>query len=289
MAIVRGNTQTITANGAPGAVTKPTGLADGDVLITAMGTSAASGTPPSGFTTIGSATTSASERITYAYKVVTSAAGEPANYSWSGASGRTSVAITAYSGVDTTTPVDMTAATATGTASVGVSNTTVTDGAMLIAGAIGDWSSAGMTVPGSMSQVFNLGNPGRRTAGADLIQATAGATGTLTFTGESGLSMAGIIFALRPTAGAVLGEGSATGAIAWVGEATGTNLVAPTLTATAVSDTQINLSWSAVSGATSYDIERDDVVIVTGHGTTSYSDTGLTPSTLYTYRVRGVA
>lgn len=228
MTVVRGNTQTVTANGAPGAVTKPTGLADGDVLITTMGTSAASGTPPSGFTTIGSATTSASERVTVAYKVVTSAAGEPASYTWTGASGRSSVAITAYSGVDNTTPIDMAAATATGTASVALSNTTVTANAMLYAAAIGDWSTAGMTVPTGMSEVFNLGNPGRRTAGADLIQASAGATGTQTFTGSSGLSMAGIIFALRPSSGPP-GSYSGTAAIAATGSITATPAATPVL------------------------------------------------------------
>lgn len=289
MAITVGNTQSVTANGAPGAVTKPTGLADGDVLITTLGTSAAAGTPPTGFTTIGSATTSASERVTVAYKVVTSAAGEPASYSWTGASGRSSLTITAFSGVDNTTPIDMTAATATGTASVALSNTTVTNAALILAMAIGDWSTAGMTIPAGMTSLFNLGNPGRRTAGAYLEQATAGATGTKTFTGESGLSMAGIIFALRPSSGPATFEGSAAGTLAFVGSAEGTLLTPPAnLTATAISVSQIDLAWDAVSGATGYDIERDGVVVVENHATNSYSDTGLAAGTNYVYRVRGV-
>ena len=60
------------------------------------------------------------------------------------------------------------------------------------------------------------------------------------------------------------------------------------LTATPVSGTQIDLDWddvAALSGET-YDIERDGGVIVTGHSSTSYSDTTLSPATEYTYRVR---
>jgi hypothetical protein len=66
-----------------------------------------------------------------------------------------------------------------------------------------------------------------------------------------------------------------------------TGLPAPTnLNAVTVSSSAINLTWDTVSGATGYDIERNGVVTVTNHSTNSYSDTGLSPSTLYTYRVR---
>jgi hypothetical protein len=60
------------------------------------------------------------------------------------------------------------------------------------------------------------------------------------------------------------------------------------LTVTPASPTQLNLSWNAVTGADGYDIERDNVVIKTGHHTNSYSDTGLAPATQYAYRVRAV-
>ena len=64
---------------------------------------------------------------------------------------------------------------------------------------------------------------------------------------------------------------------------------APTgLTATPVSSTAIDLSWSAVPTATGYDVERDTVVIATDVAATTYSDTGLTASTAYDYRVRAV-
>ena len=69
------------------------------------------------------------------------------------------------------------------------------------------------------------------------------------------------------------------------------------LTATAVSATQINLSWTAATdnvGVTGYRVERCQgagctsfVQIATPAGTT-FSDTGLTASTSYSYRVKAV-
>lgn len=61
------------------------------------------------------------------------------------------------------------------------------------------------------------------------------------------------------------------------------------LTATQVLSTSIDLSWSAVVGATGYEVERNGTVIATGLAVTSYTDTNLNPNTLYTYRVRATA
>jgi chitodextrinase len=64
---------------------------------------------------------------------------------------------------------------------------------------------------------------------------------------------------------------------------------APTsLTATAVSSSQINLSWNASSdnvGVSGYDIYRGGALVASS-ATTSYSNTGLTGSTVYSYTVR---
>jgi len=68
------------------------------------------------------------------------------------------------------------------------------------------------------------------------------------------------------------------------------------LSATAVSSSQINLSWNAVSGATGYDIYRSTSAggtftrlgsepTISGGSTTSYSDTGLSAGTTYYYKV----
>ncbi|HEY9529470.1 MAG TPA: DNRLRE domain-containing protein, partial [Anaerolineales bacterium] len=61
------------------------------------------------------------------------------------------------------------------------------------------------------------------------------------------------------------------------------------LNAAAVSGTQVNLTWSAASdntGVRGYGVYRNGTLIATvDRNTLSYSDTGLTPSTSYTYRV----
>jgi chitodextrinase len=59
------------------------------------------------------------------------------------------------------------------------------------------------------------------------------------------------------------------------------------LSATAVSSTQINLSWTASTdnvGVTGYDVFRNGTQVGTT-ATTSYQDTGLTPDTTYSYTV----
>jgi len=56
------------------------------------------------------------------------------------------------------------------------------------------------------------------------------------------------------------------------------------LTASAVSTSQINVSWSASSGATGYDLEVDG--IVQSDITSPYAHTGLTASSTHSYRVR---
>lgn len=64
---------------------------------------------------------------------------------------------------------------------------------------------------------------------------------------------------------------------------------APTgLVATPIASDRIDLSWDPVAGATGYDIERDGVVIAEYVVGNFYSDTGLTPDTTYSYRVRTV-
>jgi fibronectin type 3 domain-containing protein len=67
-----------------------------------------------------------------------------------------------------------------------------------------------------------------------------------------------------------------------------------TVTATAVSDTQINLSWSGATdniGVTGYQIFRNGSatpIATVGASPTSYSDTGLTGGTTYSYTIKAV-
>ncbi len=57
------------------------------------------------------------------------------------------------------------------------------------------------------------------------------------------------------------------------------------LSATSLSSTSISVSWAAVANVTSYKVQRDGVQIALVPSGTSFTDTGLTPSTDYTYRI----
>jgi hypothetical protein len=57
------------------------------------------------------------------------------------------------------------------------------------------------------------------------------------------------------------------------------------LAANAISPSQIELSWNAASGATQYKVFRDNVQITTT-GMLTYSDSGLSPATNYTYKLK---
>lgn len=121
----------------------------------------------------------------------------------SGASGRCSVIVQAYGGVDTTTPVDAAAVTSTGSgsslAATGV--TTATAGTRLISGFALNTSSRTITIPSGMTEVesYSASSTGRALAVADEVRATAGATGTRTwaYTPTSTLNMVAFCAALR--------------------------------------------------------------------------------------------
>jgi hypothetical protein len=105
----------------------------------------------------------------------------------------------------------------------------------------------------------------------DIAAPTAGATGNLTATSvTSGMPVvAGFQLGIKPAAG-------------------GSPPPVPTgLTATAVSSSQINLSWGASTGATGYVVLRGGSSVGTPSGTT-FNNTGLTASTSYTYTVEAV-
>jgi hypothetical protein len=58
------------------------------------------------------------------------------------------------------------------------------------------------------------------------------------------------------------------------------------LVALPYNDDRVDLSWEAIAGASGYDVERDGTIVAWEVIPTSYSDTGLDPATLYSYRVR---
>ncbi|MEZ4457435.1 MAG: fibronectin type III domain-containing protein, partial [Gemmatimonadales bacterium] len=72
-------------------------------------------------------------------------------------------------------------------------------------------------------------------------------------------------------------------------------VAAPTnVAAASLSTTSIQVTWSQVSNATSYEVDRSSgaggsfTTVGTGLTSTAYTDAGLSPSTQYTYQVRAV-
>lgn len=227
MAITIGNIQsTEQSSGTTLTITKPTGVVDTDVLVAALSTSddADTPTPPAGWTQMADATIGTTRRVTMWYRVVASAAGEGASYQWTSiTSGRTSGMIARYSGVDNATPIDVTASSNSDT-NVAASITTVTNGAMLVSafGVNRTASSGTCTAPGTMTKQYEASGSGRDLAFADETFATAGATGTRTWT-DTGTGQGVLLGALRP-AGAGGGTevfGTATASLGGTFSATG--------------------------------------------------------------------
>jgi chitodextrinase len=125
--------------------------------------------------------------------------------------------------------------------------------------------------------------------GGSLIATTAAGVTTYSNTGLSPNTLYSYTVAACDPAGNCSAQSSPASATTWAAPA------APTgLSATAVSSTQINLSWTASTDAhysaaqISYTVYRGGTQIATtAAGTTSYSNTGLTPNTQYTYTVAG--
>ncbi|RII24940.1 MAG: hypothetical protein CXR30_19455, partial [Geobacter sp.] len=75
---------------------------------------------------------------------------------------------------------------------------------------------------------------------------------------------------------------------------TSASRIAPGLSATAVSTTEIDLSWPALSGSTGFKLERSPdnstwtQIAAPSAATTSYQNTGLTAGTTYYYRIKVV-
>jgi hypothetical protein len=88
-------------------ITKPSGLANGDILIANVTADSTTPTPPSGWATVdGGLHPSASWTNFVYYKVISNAGTEPANYTWTvGNVGPAAGIITAWRGVNTSNPI----------------------------------------------------------------------------------------------------------------------------------------------------------------------------------------
>jgi hypothetical protein len=198
------------ANASGGASTlvlsKPASVATDDVLIAAVSVSAGASaitSVPSGWTQVRTANQSSNVAVASYYHVVTNAASEPASYSWGLASStRASGGINRYTGVDTSSPIDVSAGAAgNNTASVQAPSITTTSNSDLVVGVFSINANTNFTPPSGTSErydVTNTNSGGPATESADFEQAAAGSTGAKTATAGTSGSWAAQLIALNP-------------------------------------------------------------------------------------------
>jgi myo-inositol-hexaphosphate 3-phosphohydrolase len=179
-------------------IPRPAGVAAGDVLVGCVsltgGTINATTGVPAGWTPLAAVTSVANPKVYGYYKVATTA--EPADYTWATSSTTSGGGIVRYSGAS---GLDTSAKSASGAAASfgsvpGV--TTTTPNAMLVGCMSVNSTSVTLTSPTGMSQAVETG--ARRFELADGNQATAGASGTKTWTFSGARDWAGWLVALRP-------------------------------------------------------------------------------------------
>lgn len=261
-------------------ITAPASIADNDLLILGIYTGAASEapdpTPPAGFTQQGTTTDQTGDSVNAEWRVYTKkAASESGNYTCTHSSATTQAMMLVYRGVDTTTPMDVTATTNTGvssTTTTATGLTTVTAGAMLVM-MERSWSgSTAQTPPTGMTERVES----VVMYAADEIIAAAGATGNRAHTnsnsgGDAGL-WAVVLLALRPASGTNYTLAADAGSYSTTGAAATTRLGRVVTAATA--------SY-AVTG-TAADLERG-LAVAAAAG--AYSLTGTTADLEHGWRV----
>jgi chitodextrinase len=229
------------------------------------------------FTNWGGAATGGTTAIYYAKNIVAAAAGaNTVTVTFAGAVGFPDIRMAEYSGIDTTSPLDVTAAS-TGTGTLSNSGSVSTSNANdLLVGS--NWVLSGTTGPGT-------GYTQRQISGwdgdilEDQIVSTVGA-----YSATAPIS---------PSASWIMQLA------AFKGAGTGGDTTPPgapsALETTSVTSSQVNLSWTAATdnvGVTGYVVERCSGANCTNFlqiGTstsTAYGDVGLTASSTYLYRVR---
>jgi hypothetical protein len=195
-------------------IAKPTGTTTNDVLLASLTLrgAAITITPPAGWTQVRTDANGSTVNQTIYRKVA--GGSEPASYAFT-FSVPVSAAVggmVAYSGVDTTNPVDVhggqTNASSTSVTAPSVT-TTVAD-AMLV-GFFGTGNDTSFTTPSGMTERFDTDADGSsQVAGAadDVAQAAAGASGTKVATAGIAAANVGQLVALKPSASLTRGPPS---------------------------------------------------------------------------------
>lgn len=183
-------------------VSKPTGTADGNLLVSAVGLDGNDGgtNAPSGFT-LDYDFVSNTSALASGHK--TAGASEPSSYTWDGWNNEPSIAgmlaIEDHDGIDVTNNNTSDATT------IGTSITTTADDCLLVVFVSSESGDASWSAPdGTWTELFDLnttgGNAGTSLACFTKAQASAGASGTLTFTSSEDNNNSIVIYAIAPAA-----------------------------------------------------------------------------------------
>ena len=202
----------VTANAATAttavSINAPAGTTAGDVLVASItgDLNPSMASVPAGWTPIvnglgiNSSASSGSRAFVYYHVVGTS---DPASYAWTlGTAVKWGGGITAYRGVNNTTPLDSPVVTALDTTYSATSITapgvtTASAGAMLIGGGACDCAAPVFTPPSGWTERWEA-SAGQVAELADRVQATAGASGTVTWTMSAARAVAVWQTALKP-------------------------------------------------------------------------------------------
>ncbi len=193
-------------------VDRPSGLVAGDVLLAMIGRRG-SGSPsattlPSGWTLVLSQSNASNLGIAIYRKFATSS--EPASYTWSyGVSERMVGSISAYRGVDATTPIIASAARTNASSRnlLAPSITPGVSGAWIVGFFAADSGNVRIDPPSSPAMTERFGALSGTSAGpngtsiesADAVSTSAGASGTLTATTASNVLSVTALVALKPS------------------------------------------------------------------------------------------
>jgi hypothetical protein len=199
---------TTAANSSSGATTlvinRPSSTSAGHLLLAGISVAGGSNvtiTPPSGWTLVRRTNNSTSVGVATYRKIATSS--EPSSYTWSlSPSSRASGGITRLTGVDASTPVNVSAgATGSGTSVAAPSVTTTVENTLLV-GFFGSNTNATFTAPDAMTErldVANASSSGPAVEAASGAWTAIGATGTRTATASKTGAWAAQLVAVRPT------------------------------------------------------------------------------------------
>lgn len=186
-------------------ISRPAGVASGQVLvatITAAGTGAI--TAPTGWSVVHDVTTTL-RQTSYSH---VAGASEPTSWTWSLGSARlASGGIIAYSGVDTTVPIDASATNSgtTGNATIpSVTTNAAGDTVVASVGYTGTWLSNSIVPGASTTERYDVSDAGTESEAADFTQASVGATPTKTAAAATSGAWITEAIALDPATSATL-------------------------------------------------------------------------------------